>query len=66
MFRLARELRMTVSELGERMDAREFLEWSIFLSMEAEEQKRDSQPGVLSPKTPAEEVEAFKAVTGAK
>jgi hypothetical protein len=41
LFRLARELKMPVGELGARMDSREISEWMAFFSVEAEEAKAD-------------------------
>lgn len=41
MFRLARELKMTVGDLGARMDSRELSEWMAFFTIEAEEAKQD-------------------------
>ncbi|MBT9177528.1 MAG: hypothetical protein DDT20_01862 [Firmicutes bacterium] len=39
MFRLARDLGMTVAELEQRMSAREFTEWIAFCSAEAKEEE---------------------------
>ena len=38
MFTLARELGMTVAELGRRMDSRELSEWMAVYGLEADEQ----------------------------
>ena len=38
--RIARDLGMTVAELGRRMSAREFYEWAAFYKWEAAEQAK--------------------------
>jgi len=38
MFSLAKELSMTVKELGEKMDARELMEWSAYFLTEDKNQ----------------------------
>lgn len=43
MFGLARELGMTVSELGERMTSRELTEWMALYKIEASEQDHQRQ-----------------------
>ena len=39
MFRLARDLGMTVAELEQRMSTREFAEWAAFCMVEAKEKE---------------------------
>lgn len=43
MFNLARELGMTVGELGERMSSREFTEWIALYKIEASERDHQRQ-----------------------
>jgi len=43
MFSLARELKMTVGELSERMSSRELAEWIAYFKIEASEREQAQQ-----------------------
>ena len=47
MFSLARELGMTVAELGSRMSARELAEWNQYLSIKEDDLKPKGVVGQL-------------------
>ena len=58
LFRLARELGMTVSRLMRELDAREISEWMAFFTIEADEREKKQQ------KDPAVIGAELKAATG--